>query len=129
MQTTQSHSHHNHVMTPEAPVNPIDHAHHAAHTDHTGHETMFRNRFWVSLLLTIPVVLFSPMIQDWLGFSMPEFAGDQFVAPLFSIIIFLYGGIPFLGMARPEIQNRQPGMMLLISMAISVAFFYCQCRD
>lgn len=100
------------------------HAGHATHTDHTGHETMFRNRFWVSLLLTVPVVLFSPMIQEWLGFSMPEFTGDELVAPLFSLVIFFYGGIPFLGMARPEIQNRQPGMMLLISMAITVAFAY-----
>ncbi|MBL1137942.1 MAG: heavy metal translocating P-type ATPase [Chloroflexi bacterium] len=100
------------------------HAGHAAHTDHTGHETMFRNRFWVSLLLTVPVVLFSPMIQEWLGFSMPEFTGDELIAPLFSLVIFFYGGIPFLGMARPEIQNRQPGMMLLISMAITVAFAY-----
>ncbi|GIK67394.1 MAG: copper-translocating P-type ATPase [Chloroflexota bacterium] len=85
---------------------------------------MFRNRFWVSLLLTVPVVLFSPMIQEWLGFSMPEFTGDELIAPLFSLVIFFYGGIPFLGMARPEIQNRQPGMMLLISMAITVAFAY-----
>lgn len=100
------------------------HAGHATHTDHTGHETMFRNRFWVSLLLTVPVVLFSPMIQEWLGFSMPEFTGDELIAPLFSLVIFFYGGLPFLGMARPEIQNRQPGMMLLISMAITVAFAY-----
>ncbi len=98
-----------------------DHAH---HTDHTGHEVMFRNRFWVSLVLTIPVLLFSPMIQDWFGFDMPDFTGDQFVAPLFSIVIFLYGGLPFLQMAVPEVRNREPGMMTLISLAISVSFIY-----
>ncbi|KAB2904163.1 MAG: copper-translocating P-type ATPase [Anaerolineae bacterium] len=98
------------------------HAHHSA--DHTGHELMFRNRFLVSLILTVPVLLYSPMIQDWFGFSMPEFSGSQLIAPIFSIIIFLYGGVPFLQMAVPELRNREPGMMLLISLAISVAFVY-----
>ncbi len=118
------HTAHTGLAMPDTHTGHSDHTTHAGHTDHTGHETMFRNRFWVSLLLTLPVVLFSPMIQEWLGFSMPEFAGDELIAPLFAIIIFLYGGLPFLGMARPEIQNRQPGMMLLISMAITVAFAY-----
>ena len=92
--------------------------------DHSGHEQVFRRRFWICLALTIPVLLFSPMIQEWLGFSMPQFAGSEWMAPLFAIIIFLYGGIPFLQMARPEIANRKPGMMLLISLAITVAFVY-----
>jgi Cu2+-exporting ATPase len=64
------------------------------------------------------------MIQEWLGFTMPQFAGSLWIAPLFAIIIFLYGGIPFLQMAQPEIANRKPGMMLLISLAITVAFVY-----
>ncbi|HEX9923260.1 MAG TPA: copper-translocating P-type ATPase [Anaerolineae bacterium] len=85
---------------------------------------MFRNRFWVSLILSIPVLLYSEMLQMWLGFSMPAFPGSQWLGPLFAIIVFLYGGLPFLDMARPEIQNRQPGMMTLISLAISVAFIY-----
>jgi Cu2+-exporting ATPase len=97
---------------------------HGAHTDHTGHEQMFRQRFWVSLALTVPVLLFSPMIQDWFGFSMPEFTGDNLVGPAFAFIIFYYGGLPFVQMARPEIENRQPGMMTLITLAISVAFLY-----
>ncbi len=102
-----------------------DHSGHgSAHVDHTGHEFMFRNRFWVSLLLTIPVLLFSPMLQDWFGFSLPEFTGDRWVGPLFAIAIFFYGGVPFLQMAVPEIKNRRPGMMTLISLAISVAFVY-----
>jgi Cu2+-exporting ATPase len=97
---------------------------HGAHVDHTGHEEMFRNRFWVSLLLTVPVLLFSPMIQQWLGFSVPEFPGSQFVGPIFAIAIFFYGGVPFLQMAVPEVRNRKPGMMTLVSLAISVAFVY-----
>jgi Cu2+-exporting ATPase len=85
---------------------------------------MFRNRFWISLLLTIPVLLFSPLLQNWFGFSMPEFTGDRWVGPLFSIVIFFYGGVPFLQMAVPEVKNRQPAMMTLISLAITVAFVY-----
>jgi Cu2+-exporting ATPase len=99
--------------------------HHDGHgVDHTGHEIMFRNRFWVCLVLTVPVLLYSPALQEWLNFSVPTFPGSQWIAPLFSIIIFLYGGVPFLKMAVPEIKNRRPGMMTLISLAISVAFVY-----
>ncbi|HRJ75329.1 MAG TPA: heavy metal translocating P-type ATPase, partial [Anaerolineales bacterium] len=97
---------------------------HANHTDHSGHEELFRKRFWVSLLLSIPVLLYTPMLQMWFGFMMPEFAGSQWIAPLFSIIVFIYGGVPFIQMAVPEIRNRQPGMMLLVSLAISVSFIY-----
>ncbi len=97
---------------------------HAAHVDHTGHEEMFRRRFWVSLVLSIPVLLYSPLIQQWLGFRMPAFPGSQWIEPVFSVIVFLYGGVPFLQMAVPELRNRQPGMMTLISLAISVAFVY-----
>ncbi|HJQ14803.1 MAG TPA: hypothetical protein VJ830_08660, partial [Anaerolineales bacterium] len=97
---------------------------HAGHMDHTGHEDLFRRRFWVSLLLSIPVLLYTPMLQMWFGFSMPNVPGSEWIAPVFAIAVFLYGGIPFLQMAIPEIQNRQPGMMTLISLAISVSFIY-----
>ena len=97
---------------------------HAQHIDHSGHEELFRKRFWVCLLLSIPVLLYTPMLQMWFGFRMPEFAGSQWLTPLFSIIVFLYGGVPFIQMAIPEIRNRQPGMMTLISLAISVSFIY-----
>ena len=97
---------------------------HRAHVDHTGHEKMFRNRFWVCLVLSIPVLLLSPSLQEWLHFSAPSFLGSEWVTPIFSILVFLYGGVPFLQMAVPEIQNRQPGMMTLISLAILVAFIY-----
>src|SRR5688572_12890713 len=64
------------------------------------------------------------MLQMWFGFKVPEFLGSSWVAPVFSIIVFLYGGIPFIQMAVPEVRNRQPGMMLLVSLAISVSFIY-----
>jgi Cu2+-exporting ATPase len=97
---------------------------HEAHVDHTGHEQMFRRRFWISLVLSIPVLVFSPTLQDWLGYTIPDFPGSGWITPVFAIIVFLYGGIPFLQMAVPELRNRKPGMMTLISLAISVAFVY-----
>ncbi len=81
-----------------------------SHTvDHHGHEELFRHRFWGSLLLTLPVLLYSHEIQSWFGFQAPAFPGSQWVPLVFSIIIFIYGGIPFLRMAVPELHNRQPG--------------------
>ncbi|MCI0550548.1 MAG: HAD-IC family P-type ATPase, partial [Anaerolineae bacterium] len=97
---------------------------HSQHVDHSGHEDLFRKRFWISLLLSIPVLLYTPMLQMWFGFMMPEFMGSQWVMPLFSIIVFVYGGVPFIQMAFPEVRNRQPGMMTLISLGISVSFIY-----
>ena len=97
---------------------------HTGHIDHTGHETMFRRRFWVCLGLSLPVILYSPMIQEWFGFRPPTFPGSQWITPLFSVIVFAYGGVPFLQLALPELRARKPGMMTLISLAISVAFVY-----
>ncbi|HEY5156749.1 MAG TPA: copper-translocating P-type ATPase [Anaerolineales bacterium] len=98
--------------------------HEAAHMDHSGHEQMFRQKFWVSLVLSIPVILFSQSIQTWFGFHMPVFPGSDWITPVFAVIVFFYGGIPFLKMAVPELQNRKPGMMTLISLAICVALVY-----
>ena len=100
------------------------HEEHSGHVNHRGHEQMFRKRFWVSLFLTIPVLLFSQSIQKWLRFNMPEFIGSNWIVPVFSTIIFLYGGVPFIKMAIPELRNKRPGMMALISLAISVSFLY-----
>jgi len=97
---------------------------HKDHTDHTGHEQMFRRRFWISLVLSIPVLVFSPTLQDWLGYTVPDFPGSEWITPVFALIVFVYGGIPFLQMALPEVRNRKPGMMTLISLAISVALVY-----
>ena len=95
----------------------------AGHDEHAGHATsMFRDRFWVSLVLSVPVVLYSEMVQMWFGFSMPRFAGSAWVAPVLGTFIFLWGGWPFLKGGFQEARERRPGMMLLISMAITVAF-------
>jgi len=83
---------------------------------------MFRSKFWLTLLLTVPVVYFSDMFQMLLGYSAPTFPGSEWIAPILGTIIFIYGGEPFLTGALDEIRSRQPGMMLLIGLAISVAF-------
>jgi len=124
--THTSHDHSTHREHRRHTPMHSDHSprHSAHHVDHTGHERMFRQRFWANLVLTIPVLLFSPMLQEWLGFSMPEFPGSRWVGPIFAMAIFFYGGVPFLQMAVPEVRNRKLGMMTLISLAISVAFAY-----
>ena len=91
---------------------------------HEGHEEMFRRRFFVSSLLSIPVLLYSETLQGWLNFSVPSFPGSEWVTPVFAVVVFAYGGVPFLRMAVPEVRDRAPGMMTLISMAITVAFVY-----
>ena len=85
---------------------------------------MFRRRFWISLVLSIPVLLYSPMLQMLLGSTMPLIPGVEWITLGLVVIIFVYGGLPFVRMAVPEVRNRQPGMMTLISLAISVAFLY-----
>jgi Cu2+-exporting ATPase len=74
--------------------------------------------------LSVPVLVFSPTVQDFLGLSVPAFPGSAWITPVFSVIVFIYGGIPFIQMAVPELRKRQPGMMTLISLAITVAFGY-----
>ena len=119
---TAQHTHQGHDMSA---MPKQDHSAHAGHgTDHTGHEQVFRVRFWWSLLLSIPVLLYSGMIQTWLGFTPPAFPFSEWIPFVFSVIIFAYGGLPFLNMALPELKDRKPGMMTLISLAISVAFIY-----
>ncbi|WP_429593907.1 copper-translocating P-type ATPase [Arthrobacter crystallopoietes] len=98
---------------------------HAVHThgEHAGHSTaMFKNKFWLSLLLSIPVVFFSPMFADILGYAIPDFPGAALIPPVLGTVIFFYGGTPFLKGGLKELKSRQPGMMLLIAMAITVAF-------
>ncbi|WP_258069952.1 copper-translocating P-type ATPase [Arthrobacter sp. SX1312] len=91
--------------------------------EHAGHSTaMFRQRFWISLALAIPVLAFSPMFTMLLGSMPPEFPGSTWIAPILGTVIFVYGGTPFLKGGVAELRSRQPGMMLLIAMAISVAF-------
>jgi len=96
---------------------------HAGHDKHAGHSVaMFRDRFWLSLLLTIPVLVWSEMVQEWLGYTAPSFPLSIRIPAILGTVIFVYGGMPFLKGGVQELQDRQPGMMLLISLAIVVAF-------
>ncbi|HEM62244.1 MAG TPA: HAD family hydrolase, partial [Chloroflexi bacterium] len=113
-------AHRGHDMAARGPEQHKD----RQHVDHTGHEKMFRNRFWICLALSIPVLAYSPTLQRWLGFSPPAFPGSDLITPVLSVVIFAYGGVPFLQMAMPELRRRKPGMMTLISLAITVAFAY-----
>jgi P-type Cu2+ transporter len=103
-----------------------DHAEHGGghngHGGHGDHAAQFRDRFWLSLVLTVPVIAYSEMVQEWLRFTPPQFPGSDWVAPVLGTIVFLYGGRPFLEGGLAEARARQPGMMLLISLAITVAF-------
>ncbi len=92
------------------------------HGGHGDHAAQFKDRFWISLALALPVVFFSEMFADLLGYLPPEFPGSTWIAPVLGTVIFLYGGRPFLTGGWGELTTRRPGMMLLISMAISVAF-------
>jgi Cu2+-exporting ATPase len=98
---------------------------HAAHDKHAGHSPeMFRNRFWLSLALTVPVLYFSVQIQSWFGYTAVTFPGATLINPVLGTVLFFYGGWPFLVGALREIRARQLGMMTLISLAISVAYLY-----
>ena len=106
-----------------APVHDAAHGEHAAHNKHAGHDPeAFRRQFWIVLLLTIPVVIWSHEVQMWLGYEAPTFPGSDWIPPVLGTIVFLYGGRVFLSGARTELGDRQPGMMTLISLAIAVAF-------
>jgi Cu2+-exporting ATPase len=100
-----------------------DTASHASHDKHAGHDPdAFRRQFWVVLLLTIPVVVWSAEVQHWLGYMAPEFPGSTWIPAILGTVVFAYGGKVFLDGARAELAGRQPGMMTLISLAIVVAF-------
>lgn len=95
------------------------------HDKHAGHSvSMFRDKFWISLLLTIPVLLYSSHIQMWFGFTPPVFFGSHLIPFILSSIIYFYGGIVFVKSAFSELKSKTPGMMTLVAMAISVAYFY-----
>ncbi|MGH8829458.1 MAG: HAD-IC family P-type ATPase, partial [Jiangellaceae bacterium] len=121
---TAEHTEHHHARTAPADQHR-DHGHqsgHEHHDKHAGHGdgSMFRDKFWVSLVIAIPVVYFSEMVGDLLGYMPPDW-GD-WIPPVLGTVLFFYGGMPFLTGAVAELRNRQPGMMTLIGLAISVAF-------
>src|SRR6056297_3649499 len=83
----------------------------------------FKNRFKISLIITVPILALSPMIQSFFGYSL-EFTGSKYLLFLLSTIIFFYGGWPFLSGLKDELTDKKPGMMTLIALAISVAYLY-----
>lgn len=98
-----------------------DHSGHEG-MDHTDHENMFHKRFWITLALSVPVLFWSETIQGWGNYEAPTFPGSGAIVPIVATLIFVYGGFPFLNMARFELRNRTPAMMTLIALAISVAY-------
>lgn len=105
---------------------PGTHAHEqAGHDKHTGHSVaMFRRKFWVTLALTVPTLVWGHMLQRAFGYNAPHFLGSVWIPPLFGTAVFVYGGWVFIQGAMRELRDRLPGMMTLISLAISVAFAF-----
>jgi len=129
----QHHEHHNHENHSKEKVemdhSKMDHSgHNPAHGEmgHDHHKMMiedFKRRFWVSTILTLPILLLSPMIQKWLGVDW-SFTGSNYVLFVLSSIVYFYGGWPFLKGLVSELKNKSAGMMTLIAVAISAAYFY-----
>jgi Cu2+-exporting ATPase len=105
----------------------VAHTHHglagaAGHDRHAGHSVaMFRDKFWLSLALTVPVIVWSHDPQQWLGYSAPAFPGSVYLPAILGTVVFAYGGLVFIRGGLGELRGRQPGMMTLISLAIVVA--------
>jgi Cu2+-exporting ATPase len=106
-------------------------SHHTAHQDHAGHgghaghsEAMFQRPFWISLILTIPILVYAELLQHLLGYQAPAFPGSNWLEPVLGSIIYWYGGWVFLQGAVSEIRVRQPGMMTLVALAITTAYLY-----
>ncbi len=123
MDHTTHHDQHAADPADAAPAPGAHAAHGTGHDKHAGHSVaMFRDRFWLSLVLTIPIVLLSHDVQTWLGFEIPAFPGSDVLPAILGTVVFVYGGLVFLRGASGELAARQPGMMTLISLAIVVAF-------
>ncbi|MCI2266217.1 heavy metal translocating P-type ATPase [Sediminivirga luteola] len=98
------------------------HSHHGGHAGHGDHVGQFRRLFWIMLALAVPVVGFNEMFAHLLGYHLPDAAWVWWVSPVLGTIVYAWGGWPFLTGALSEIRSRKPGMMLLIGLAITVAF-------
>jgi P-type Cu2+ transporter len=95
------------------------------HDKHAGHSVeMFRDRFWLTLALTVPTLIWSHELQAWLRYTAPVFPGSDYIAPVFGTAVYVYGGRVFLQGAVQELRQRLPGMMTLIALAITVAFVF-----
>ncbi|MEJ5263046.1 MAG: heavy metal translocating P-type ATPase [Ignavibacterium sp.] len=122
----ENHQHHHKMNHSEHSQHKMkDHKSHD-HSGHHGHMIEdFRKRFWISLIVSIPVIILSPMIQHFLGIREElSFSGESYLIFVLSSFVFFYGGLPFLKGLFDELKNKQPGMMTLIALAISVAYFY-----
>ncbi len=100
----------------------MDHSDHGGHTGHGNHVAQFRRLFWIMLVLAIPVVAFNAMFADLIGYHLPDASWVPWVSPILGTLMYFWGGRPFLTGAIDELKQRQPGMMLLIALAITVAF-------
>lgn len=101
-----------------------DHGGHGGHHEHHAHMIEdFKKRFYISLIVAIPIMILSPMIQSFLGVDW-RFSGDMYILFALSTFVFFYGGWPFLTGAKDELSSRSPGMMTLIALAITVAYVY-----
>lgn len=118
------HNHDHAAMSMGGPTHHKEHDSTGGHDEHAGHHTEgFLKRFWICLVVTVPVLLLSHMIQQWLGIEF-TFPGDKYVLLLLSSFIFFYGGWPFLvGLVR-ELKGKNPGMMTLVAVAITTAYIY-----
>src|SRR3989441_3990368 len=95
----------------------------ASHDRHAGHSVaMFRDKFWMSFALTIPVVIWSTDVQHWFGYRAPSFPGSNLIPPILGTVVFVYGGLVFIRGAWGELAGHKPRMMTLISLAIIIAF-------
>src|SRR5215472_7600894 len=116
-------AHHDHMRMADEHMNYGPATAAGGHDRHGGHSVaMFRDKFWLSLALTIPVVFLSGDVQHWLGYTIPSFPGSTLLVPVLGTVIFFYGGLVFIRGAWNEIADRKPGMMTLISLGITVAF-------
>lgn len=130
---TNHESHHEHSHNKEQKTDHSHHQHHAlsgkepgssTHDKHTGHHTEdFLKRFWICLILTLPILALSHMIQQWFGFHL-SFSGDKYLLLGLGTIVYFYGGMPFLTGMIGEIRDKAIGMMTLVALAISVAYVY-----
>jgi P-type Cu2+ transporter len=115
--------HHGHKQTADTHLGHKVSEVHVAHDRHAGHSVaMFRDKFWLTLVLTIPVVFWSPDVQHWFGYRALSFPGSKFIPGVLGTAIFFYGGFVFIRGAWSELAGHKPGMMTLISLAITVAF-------
>jgi Cu2+-exporting ATPase len=117
--------HHGHPGHGTHPEHGMDHGGHGGHDRHAGHSlAMFRNRFWVCLALTIPVLAYAEGLWKLVGLKSPNLPGKTYVPFALATLIFLYGGSVFLRSAAGELRARMPGMMTLVALGISAAYIY-----